>query len=91
VTKEIGVDFSNLRFSLLLAHLVHELVDVATCSVSICPFFHRKSKVELLFSQLENLSDLVFLFKLDWIWNLAIGLRLLVQLQNLVEMRVKCF
>lgn len=88
MAKEVSIDLSDLRLGLLLAHLVHELIDVSTGSMSIGPLLHVQSKVELLLSQHKNFGDLLFLVQLDWIWNLAVHLRFFVQLQNLVEMGV---
>ena len=44
----------------------------------------------MLFSQFHHLSNLIILIKFDWMWDLAVLLIGLVQLDNLVEMRMEC-
>ena len=58
--------------------------------MGISPFLDLKSHFKLLFSKLQDQCELVFLVKLDRMRDSAVEVRLLVVLDDLIEMRMEC-
>ena len=91
--REVSVEFRvyllHLLDRLVSANSIHQLINIGTSLISISPLLKEESELKLLLSKFENMSDVLFLIKSDRIGDLSI--RLLIELENLVEVRVECF
>jgi len=86
VTEEFGVYFLYLLLRFLSSYLQHELVDVTAYFMSIGPLLHLEGEFKLLFSQFENLGNLIFFIELDWVRNFTSRFWSFIKLNDLVEM-----
>lgn len=66
---EFLIDLFKLQVSLLLALLLHQLVDVVTGLVGVVPLLKLQCELQLLLPKLKNLCHLHVIIQLDWEWD----------------------
>lgn len=90
VLIELLVDLPDLLLGLLLVALLHKLIDVVACLVSISPFLKNQRQLKLLLPKCKDLRHLHIIIKPDGIRDLLVGLSgCLIHFDDLVEVVVQ--